>query len=127
MMTYFLSLGSNINAIENLDFAQSELKKILINIKSSSIHKTKAEGFEGDDFLNSVICGETKDSFDELNYKLKSIEDAAGRNRSAPKFSARTLDIDIVLQIDEDEEILFESDEIEKYTFVSEPLKELLK
>lgn len=127
MKKYFLSLGSNINAIENLDFAQSELNKILINIKSSSIHKTKAEGFEGDDFLNSVICGETKDSFDELNYKLKSIEDAAGRNRSAPKFSARTLDIDIVLQIDEDEEILFESDEIEKYTFVSEPLKELLK
>ena len=126
-MTYFLSLGSNINAKENLDFAQSELNKILINTKSSSIHKTKAEGFEGDDFLNSVICGETKDSFDELNYKLKSIEDAAGRNRSAPKFSARTLDIDIVLQIDEDEEILFESDEIEKYTFVSEPLKELLK
>ena len=127
MMTYFLSLGSNINAIENLDFARSELNNILINTKSSSIHKTKAEGFEGDDFLNSVICGETKDSFDELNYKLKSIEDAAGRNRSAPKFSARTLDIDIVLQIDEDEEILFESDEIEKYTFVSEPLKELLK
>jgi len=127
MMTYFLSLGSNINAKENLDFAQVELNKILINTKSSSIHKTKAEGFEGDDFLNSIICGETKDSFDELNNKLKSIEDAAGRNRSAPKFSARTLDIDIVLQIDEDEEILFESDEIEKYTFVSEPLKELLK
>ena len=127
MMTYFLSLGSNINAKENLDFARSELNKILINTKSSSIHKTKAEGFEGDDFLNSIICGETKDSFDELNYKLKSIEDAAGRNRSAPKFSARTLDIDIVLQIDKDEEILFESDEIEKYTFVSEPLKELLK
>jgi 2-amino-4-hydroxy-6-hydroxymethyldihydropteridine diphosphokinase len=126
-MTYFLSLGSNINAKENLDFASEELNKILINTKSSSIHKTKAEGFEGDDFLNSIICGETKDSFDELNKKLKSIEDAAGRNRSAPKFSARTLDIDIVLQIDEDEEILFESDEIEKYTFVSEPLKELLK
>ena len=127
MMTYFLSLGSNINAKENLDFANEELNKILINTKSSSIHKTKAEGFEGDDFLNSIICGETKDSFDELNNKLKSIEDAAGRNRSAPKFSARTLDIDIVLQIDEDEEILFESDEIEKYTFVSKPLKELLK
>ena len=126
-MTYFLSLGSNINAKDNLDFANEELNKILINTKSSSIHKTKAEGFEGDDFLNSIICGETKDSFDELNKKLKSIEDAAGRNRSAPKFSARTLDIDIVLQIDEDEEILFESDEIEKYTFVSEPLKELLK
>ena len=126
-MKYFLSLGSNIEAEKNLDFAEKELIKILTNIKSSSIFRTKAEGFEGDDFLNSIISGDSIESFDELNNKLKSIEDAAGRNRSAPKFSARTLDIDIVLQIDEDEEILFESDEIEKYTFVSEPLKELLK
>jgi 2-amino-4-hydroxy-6-hydroxymethyldihydropteridine diphosphokinase len=126
-MKYFLSLGSNIEAEKNLDFAEKELIKILTNIKSSSIYRTKAEGFEGDDFLNSIISGDSIESFDELNNKLKSIEDAAGRNRSAPKFSSRTLDIDIVLQIDEDEEILFESDEIEKYTFVSEPLKELLK
>jgi 2-amino-4-hydroxy-6-hydroxymethyldihydropteridine diphosphokinase len=126
-MKYFLSLGSNIEAEKNLDFAEKELNKILINTKSSSIYRTKAEGFEGDDFLNSIISGDSIESFDELNKKLKSIEDAAGRNRNAPKFSARTLDIDIVLQIDEDEEILFESDEIEKYTFVSDPLKELLK
>ena len=125
-MKYFLSLGSNINAHKNLDFAQKELTKILQNTSSSSIHRTKAEGFEGDDFLNSVVCGETDLTFDELNIKLKLIEDESGRNRNAPKFSARTLDIDIVLQIDENEEILFESDEIEKYTFVSEPLKELI-
>jgi len=72
-----------------------------------------------------LLSGDTELSFEELNKKLKNIEDEAGRNRAAPKFSARTLDIDIVLQI-EDEEILFESDEIEKYSFVSEPLKELL-
>ena len=60
------------------------------------------------------------------NKKLKMIEDKSGRDRSMPKFSARTLDIDIVLQINDDEEILFESDEVEKYSFVSEPLKELL-
>ena len=126
-MKYFLSLGSNIEAEKNLDFAEKELNKILTNTKSSSIYRTKAEGFEGDDFLNSIISGDSIESFDELNKKLKSIEDAAGRNRSAAKFSARTLDIDIVLQIDEGEEILFESDEIEQYTFVSDPLKELLK
>ena len=126
-MKYFLSLGSNIEAEKNLDFAEKELNKILTNTKSSSIYRTKAEGFEGDDFLNSIISGDSIESFDELNKKLKSIEDAAGRNRSAPKFSARTLDIDIVLQTDEGEEILFESDEIEKYNFVSDPLKELLK
>ena len=125
-MKYFLSLGSNINAEENLEFAFKELKKILSNVKSSSIHQTKAEGFEGDDFLNSVVCGNSELDFNNLNKKLKLIEDIAGRNRDAPKFSARTLDIDIVLQIDDNDDILFESDEVQKYNFVSAPLKELI-
>ena len=125
-MKYFLSLGSNINAEENLEFAFKELKKVLSNIKSSSIHQTKAEGFEGDDFLNSVVCGNSELDFNDLNKKLKLIEDIAGRNRDAPKFSARTLDIDIVLQTDDNDDILFESDEVQKYNFVSAPLKELI-
>jgi len=124
-MKFYLSLGSNINAEANIILAIEKLQKILDNSEYSSVHQTKAEGFEGDDFLNLVVSGDTELSFDELNKKLKDIEDEAGRNRDAPKFSARTLDIDIVLQID-DEEIIFESDEVAKYSFVSEPLKELL-
>lgn len=124
-MQYFLSIGSNINAEANILFAIEKLQKILDKPKFSSIHKTKAEGFEGDDFLNLVVSGNSDSSFDDLNKVLKDIEDESGRNRDAAKFSARTLDIDIILQIDEDE-ILFESDEIEKYSFVSEPLKEIL-
>jgi 2-amino-4-hydroxy-6-hydroxymethyldihydropteridine diphosphokinase len=124
-MQYFLSLGSNINAEANILFAIEKLQKILDKPKFSSIHKTKAEGFEGDDFLNLVVSGDSDSSFDDLNKVLKDIEDESGRNRDAAKFSARTLDIDIILQIDENE-ILFESDEIEKYSFVSEPLKEIL-
>ncbi|MDA7541965.1 2-amino-4-hydroxy-6-hydroxymethyldihydropteridine diphosphokinase [Gammaproteobacteria bacterium] len=124
-MKFYLSLGSNINAEANIILAIEKLQKILDNSEYSSVHQTKAEGFEGDDFLNLVVSGDAELSFDELNKKLKDIEDEAGRNRDAPKFSARTLDIDIVLQID-DEEIIFESDEVTKYSFVSEPLKELL-
>mgnify|MGYP000559396639 FL=1 len=124
-MQYFLSLGSNINAEANIIFAIEQLNKILADTKFSSIHKTKAEGFEGDDFLNLVVAGESELNFDQLNQKLKDIENQSGRKRDVPKFSARTLDIDIVLQIDDDE-IIYESDEIEKYSFVSEPLKEVL-
>jgi 2-amino-4-hydroxy-6-hydroxymethyldihydropteridine diphosphokinase len=124
-MKFYLSIGSNINAEANIILAIEKLQKILDNSEYSSVHQTKAEGFEGDDFLNLVVAGESSLSFERLNKKLKEIEDESGRNRDAPKFSARTLDIDIVLQIG-DEEILFESDEIEKYSFVSEPLKELL-
>ena len=125
-MRYFLSLGSNINAQKNIEFAVSELSEIFSDLNSSSIHKTKAEGFEGEDFLNSVISGTCQFSFDALNKKLKEIENAAGRDRNAPKFSARTLDIDVVLQLDEDDEIIYESEEITQYKFVSEPLQEIL-
>ena len=124
-MKYFLSIGSNIEATKNIDSAIKELDLIFSNINKSSTYQTKAVGFEGDDFLNLVVSGDSSLNFDELNLKLKKIEDITGRNRNAPKFSARTLDIDIVLQVDDDE-IIFESDEIEKYDFVSNPLKELL-
>tara|TARA_B100000965_G_scaffold261_1_gene263 strand:- start:2000 stop:2374 length:375 start_codon:yes stop_codon:yes gene_type:complete len=124
-MKYFLSIGSNINAEKNINLALNELKVIFTNFVSSSIHETTSEGFEGDNFLNLVTSGDTNLKFEELNKILKKIEDKSGRDRSAPKFSARTLDIDIVLQIDDDE-VIFESDEIEKYKFVSDPLKEIL-
>ena len=125
MMKYYLSLGSNINAEANLILAIEKLQKILKKTEFSSIHQTKAEGFEGDDFLNLAMSGESELTFDDLNIKLKEIENESGRRRDVPKFSARTLDVDIVLQL-EDDEILFESDEVEKYSFVSNPLKEII-
>ncbi len=126
MMKYYLSLGSNINPESNLELAISALNKILTESECSSIYKTQAEGFDGDDFLNLIFSGLSSLTFDALNKKLKDIEDSAGRDRNTQKFSSRTLDIDIVLQLDGEEEILFESDEIAKYRFVSDPLKELL-
>ena len=73
-MQYFLSLGSNINAEANIIFAIEQLNKILANTKFSSTHKTKAEGFEGDDFLNLVVAGESDLNFDDIKQKLKDIE-----------------------------------------------------
>jgi|TARA_B100000900_G_C20572356_1_gene713794 2-amino-4-hydroxy-6-hydroxymethyldihydropteridine diphosphokinase len=125
-MKYYLSLGSNINPESNLELAISALKKILTETECSSIYQTQAEGFEGDDFLNLIFSGVSSLAFEDLNKKLKDIEDSSGRDRNAKKFSSRTLDIDIVLQLNDEEEILFESDEIAKYRFVSEPLEELL-
>ena len=80
-MKYYLSLGSNINAEENIAFAIKELKKILSNVIISSTHKTKAEGFEGDDFLNLVLVGDSTLDFESLNKKLKIVEDTSGRKR----------------------------------------------
>ncbi|MGY8771846.1 MAG: 2-amino-4-hydroxy-6-hydroxymethyldihydropteridine diphosphokinase [Gammaproteobacteria bacterium] len=125
-MKYFLSLGSNINASDNIKFAIKELSNLLFDPEISSAYQTTAEGFEGDDFLNLVVAGSSEMNFTILNQQLKEIENSAGRDRNAPKFSARTLDIDIILQINDADEIIFESEEIQKYQFVSEPLQELI-
>ncbi len=124
-MKYFLSIGSNINPEDNIKFAIDELSLVLDALNISTTHKTPSEGFEGDDFLNLAISGHSEKSFNDLNIVLKNIEDRAGRDRNVPKFSSRCLDIDIVLQIENDN-IIYESDEIKKYSFVSEPLKEII-
>ena len=125
-MIFYLSIGSNIEPEKNISFAIKKLNELLENLIQSSIIISKAEGFIGDDFHNLVVSGRSNLTFNEMNKQLKAIEDLADRNRDVPKFSSRTLDIDITLITDMNQKIVFESDEIEKYEFVSKPLSELI-
>ena len=126
-MIFYLSIGSNIEPEKNISFAIKKLNELLEDLIQSSIIISKAEGFIGDDFHNLVVSGRSNLTFNEMNKQLKAIEDLADRNRDVPKFSSRTLDIDITLITDKNQKIVFESDEIEKYEFVSKPLSELIK
>ena len=125
-MIFYLSIGSNIEPKKNISFAIKKLNELLEDLIQSSIIISKAEGFIGDDFHNLVVSGRSNLTFNEMNKQLKAIEDLADRNRDVPKFSSRTLDIDITLITDKNQKIIFESDEIEKYEFVSKPLSELI-
>ena len=125
-MIFYLSIGSNIEPEKNISFAIKKLNELLEDLIQSSIIISKAEGFIGDDFHNLVVSGRSNLTFNEMNKQLKAIEDLADRNRDVPKFSSRTLDIDIRLITDKNQEVVFESDEIEKYEFVSKPLSELI-
>tara|TARA_B100000161_G_C33259533_1_gene285044 strand:- start:154 stop:537 length:384 start_codon:yes stop_codon:yes gene_type:complete len=125
-MIFYLSIGSNIEPEKNISFAIKKLNELLEDLIQSSIIISKAEGFIGDDFHNLVVSGRSNLTFNEMNKQLKAIEDLADRNRDVPKFSSRTLDIDITLITDKNRKIVFESDEIEKYEFVSKPLSELI-
>tara|TARA_A100001388_G_C28746782_1_gene489911 strand:- start:529 stop:912 length:384 start_codon:yes stop_codon:yes gene_type:complete len=125
-MIFYLSIGSNIEPEKNISFAIKKLNELLEDLTQSSIIISKAEGFIGDDFHNLVVSGRSNLTFNEMNKQLKAIEDLADRNRDVPKFSSRTLDIDITLITDKNQKIVFESDEIEKYEFVSKPLSELI-
>ena len=123
-MKYYLSIGSNIEPVKNIIFSIKELKEILTDINISNTYVTPSIGFEGPEFLNLIISGNTELSLEELNALLKVIEDNAGRDRTVKKFDSRTLDIDIVLAVEEGA-IIYKSDEIKKYSFVNVPLHDI--
>ena len=56
MPKIYLSLGSNIKPEENLNKAKELLSQEYHLEKESKTYKTKSEGFEGEDFLNQVVC-----------------------------------------------------------------------
>ena len=123
-MKYYLSIGSNIEPVKNIIFSIKELKEILTDINISNTYVTPSIGFEGPEFLNLIISGNTVLSLEQLNVMLKVIEDNAGRDRTVKKFDSRTLDIDIVLAVEEGA-IIYKSDEIKKYSFVNVPLHDI--
>ena len=123
-MKYYLSIGSNIEPVKNIIFSIKELKEILTDINISNTYVTPSIGFEGPEFLNLIISGNAELSLEQLNAMLKVIEDNAGRDRTVKKFDSRTLDIDIVLAVEEGA-IIYKSDEIKKYSFVNVPLHDI--
>jgi len=95
----FIGIGSNINPKENISQACNLLEKKFPSIKFSRVFESASIGFDGDNFLN--LAGQFDfnevESLDELITSLKKIENQLGRQRGEKKFSARTIDIDVLL------------------------------
>lgn len=128
MATVYLSLGSNIEREQNLGAGLNALVETFGDLKMSQVYESEAVGFDGDNFYNLVAAIETDLSVGELALRLRDIEDENGRVRSGPKFSARTLDIDILTYDDlagEIDGVKLPRGEILKNAFVLLPLSEL--
>ena len=127
MQTVFVSIGTNINAEANMLLVKESLNS-LFDVTYSGIYKTPAEGFEGEDFLNSVCKFDTDKNPQELRTLLKNIEKDMGRTFTQKGMSNRVIDLDLILygdlQINRNGLELPSSD-IEKYKFVLEPLAEI--
>jgi len=95
-----LSLGSNLEPEKHLRAALAELRARFGAIVVSPVYRCKAVGFDGPDFLNLAVAIDTDLSPQALNDWLHALEDRHGRRRDVPRFSSRTLDIDIVLYDD---------------------------
>ncbi len=96
MTTVLLSLGSNLRPHYHLHAAVGVLRTRFGDIRVSPAYRTPAVGFDGPDFLNNAVMLDTNLPLAELDDWLHAVEDAHGRDRSGPRFSDRTLDIDVV-------------------------------
>ena len=129
MATIFISIGSNINAHENIRLALDDLGGVFSNILNSTYYESEAVGFDGDNFINLVTQAETNFDIPTVAEKLHAIEDQHGRDRSGPKFSSRTIDLDLLLYDDaiyENGKLQIPRDEILTNAFVLWPLAELI-
>ncbi len=128
MARIYISIGSNIEAEKHLRLAIAELRQHYAELQLSSVYESEAVGFDGDTFLNMVVGLETEDEVHQVVQTLRQIEDRHGRVRSGPRFSARTLDLDLLLY---DELVLKEDGielprgEITENAFVLWPLAEI--
>lgn len=96
MARVYLSLGSNTSPTQYICAGLDALADQFGELTISPVYESVAVGFEGDNFINLVVGIDTSLSVGELSARLKAIEDANGRVRSGPKYSGRTLDIDIL-------------------------------
>lgn len=96
----YLSLGSNENPKHHLKLATEALKNAFGEILLSPVYRTPAVGFEGPDFLNSAARIKTDMDVYALDAWLHQLEDSHGRRRDVPRYSSRTLDIDIIFYDD---------------------------
>lgn len=97
MQKAYLSLGSNQEPRRHLALALRELRERFGDLVVSTAYRFPAVGFDGPDFVNLAAVIATDLPPQELNDWLHALEDRHGRRRDVPRFSDRTLDVDIVL------------------------------
>jgi 2-amino-4-hydroxy-6-hydroxymethyldihydropteridine diphosphokinase len=128
MAWVWLSIGSNIDRERHVRGAIRALREQFGELVLSTVYETPSEGFDGDPFYNLVVGFDTELPPEQLHPMFRAIEDAHGRERSGPKFSARTLDIDLLTYADQVTDRggkQLPRDEILKYAFVLGPLAEV--
>jgi len=126
--TVYLGLGSNVDARRNLESGLAALRRRFGQVECSPVYRSTAVGFSGADFLNACCRIETDLDPESLKAWLTDLEDRHGRRRDLPKFSDRTLDIDILLhgdRVGRFGELELPRGEIVKYAHVLKPLADL--
>lgn len=127
-VTVLLSLGSNVEPERHLRAALDELRGRFGEVVVSPAYRTAAVGFDGAPFVNNAAMLRTDEPLDALEAWLHALEDRHGRDRSGPRLSDRTLDVDVVFFGDavvrDGERVRVPRAEL-KHAFVLKPLADI--
>lgn len=125
-----VSIGSNIERDRHVRACLDALAETFGNLAISRVFESEPVGFEdGRNFYNLVAAFESDWSVGELQAWCKRLEFANGRRKESPKFSPRTLDIDLLTVGEltgEHDGVALPRDEIHHHAFVLQPMAELL-
>ena len=131
MTTAYIGIGSNIDPQKHIPMALERLHQQLTVVGISSFYKLPAMGTaKGQaDFINGMIAVETSLTARQLKFSvLREIEYELGRNKDQPKYSAREMDLDLILFGDKFiPELNVPEPEIKTRPYVFLPLLELNK
>jgi 2-amino-4-hydroxy-6-hydroxymethyldihydropteridine diphosphokinase len=128
MARIFISIGSNIEPQRYVRAGVTALRDLFGAVQLSPIYQTPAEGFDGDDFWNLVAVCEAAAAPQEIAAQLNAVEMQNGRTRQAARFSARTLDLDLLSYGNEVVDLpglRLPRSEITKFSFVLMPLADV--
>lgn len=130
MAQVVIALGSNLNdPHQQLKEAAEFLESVSDSeIRRSPIFRSEPVGPSENDFLNAVAEIQTEQTPDELFEQLKAQEKRQGRPSRYPKWTARTIDLDIIAWDDlvvETDTLIIPHQEYTRRLFVLLPLKEL--
>lgn len=128
MTRVYVSIGSNIERDANIRGGVTDLQKYFGELELSRVYESEAVGFDGDNFFNLVAAFDTDEDVLTVAKILHDIENDHGRTREGPRFSSRTLDIDMLLYDDavlQEGKLELPRDEITKNAFVLWPLAEI--
>lgn len=125
----YISIGSNIEPAKHVRLAVNALREVFGALDISPVYESEAVGFEGKNFYNLVVAISTQMSVGEVNRCLHDIEDRYGRKRSGPRFSSRSIDLDLLLYDDlagEYDGVILPREEVPHHAHVLCPLADLI-
>lgn len=128
MATVYAGLGSNIDPEDNLHLGVRELRARYGDLQLSAVYRSKAVGFDGDDFLNLVARFETDSPPEDICEEIERIHTLSGRDQNDGKWKSRPLDIDLLLYDDlvlDERSVRIPREDVLEYSFVLRPLAEL--